>query len=100
MVVLDPGPVEEHRQPVGGAETEVVGALGAHLQIAVEVLLVERLAAVRALDPHALRDTARLLRRSDGFGNALEPGHDNRRGDAASETGSGRPVRRQAKGTG
>ncbi len=51
-------------------------ALRADLQVGVEVLLVERLAAVGALDPHALRDAARLLCRSDGFGNALEPGHD------------------------
>ena len=51
--------IEQHPQPLGRREPEVKAALGADLEVPRELLVVEDLPAVVALDPETLRDLAR-----------------------------------------
>ena len=60
LVVLGPVTVEQHPQPLGRAQPEVVGALRTDVEIGREVLVVDDLRAAGTLDPEALRDPARL----------------------------------------
>ena len=70
--------IEERAQAIGGADAEVVRAFRADLQILIEILVVDDLRATRTLDPEALRNPTRLLRRLDGLLGLLEPGHERR----------------------
>src|SRR4029077_9907774 len=60
--------VEKHPKPLGSREPEVIAAFGTDLEVAGQLLVVEDLPAVLALDPEPFRHLARtplpqLLRR-------------------------------------
>ena len=63
LVVRDePAAVEQHPQPVGRANPEVVPAFRADVEAGGEVLVVDRLRAAGALHPQAFRNLAGLCR--------------------------------------
>ena len=60
-VVLGPLAVEQHPQPLGGADPEVVRALRADVQVGREILVVDDLRAAGTLDPQPFGHPARLF---------------------------------------
>src|SRR5206468_5846581 len=75
--VLRPLPaVEERTQAVSRADSKMVRALGADLQVLLEVLVIDDLRAARAFHPESLGDAAWLFGgRRDRRAGLLEPGH-------------------------
>ena len=69
--------IEERGESFGGADPEVMGALGADVQAGFEVLVVDQLGAARTLDPEPLGDTAWFFGRlrGDRLPGLLEPRH-------------------------
>ena len=69
--------VEERLQALGGADPEVVRALGTDVEAGLEVLVVDQLGAAGTLDPEALGDSAGFFGRGrrDWLPGLLEPGH-------------------------
>src|SRR5688500_12798203 len=75
-MLIPSGVVEQQRQPIGGSHPEMVRALRTYLMVGFQLLVINRLAAGRTLDPQALRNPARLFGlRLDGFPGLLEPRH-------------------------
>ena len=67
--------VEQHPQPLGRVEPEVMPALRADAQAGREILVVDDLRARRALDPQPFGHPALVRRRLDRLADLLEPGH-------------------------
>jgi hypothetical protein len=77
LIVLHPLAVEQHAQAFGGADAEVMRALGADAEVGREILVVDGLGAIRTLDPEPFRNATGLvfLGRRDRLARLLEPRH-------------------------
>ncbi len=67
--------VEQQLEPLRRADAEVPLALGADVQVLIELFLPDDLAAALALDPQAFRANALLARRFQLAAFSFEPGH-------------------------
>ena len=75
--VFGPFGVKQRAKAIGGADTEMVGALGADMQVGLEILVVKDLRTVRTLDPQSFGHPAGLLSRGGRhrLPGLLKPGH-------------------------
>src|SRR5437660_397317 len=88
-VVLDEAPGVEHQvESPAHRQLEVLAALRAHFEIPLDLLLVDDLAALVALDPQPFEARAFVLRRQLGRGDLVIPGH--RRPSSTAEAGERR----------
>src|SRR2546422_11314803 len=67
--------IEHQLEPLAHRQREVLVALGADLEVLLDVLLVDDLAAPVALDPQPLHARLALFGRKLRGGNAVIPGH-------------------------
>src|SRR3989441_690823 len=80
--------VEHQVEAAPHRQLEVLAALRAHLEVPLDLLLVDDLAALVALDPQAFEAGALVLRRQLGRGDLVIPGH--RRRSSTAEAGERR----------